>query len=356
MILTKINHLFPNHSLYPSTSTDLDLGQINLIVGKNGVGKSRALRLIYNLARIINGQKKGIPIGKYQLIFQDKNKDNIEYFIHNENGVLKKEKLSLNSKTIIQRTALKTEIFSHLKENIEVINPPRNKLVIQVRRDKLEYPIVEKLANWAENVHFFGFGGILPYQKNEQYGLYTSSSNIIEIIEHLKKDEKDHIIEEFNRLSYYLTDIKIDNLFFEKKTLQITEKGIALPIPQGEISQGMFRSLLLLIFINYLIEQKKVSTLLIDDLCEGLDYERATKLGKLLLEKVSNSNIQLVASSNDSFLMDVFPIKYWNVLLKHKTGNQSFNYQNSKPLFDEFKFMGLSNFDLFSSDYLLSKI
>ena len=94
------------------------------------------------------------------------------------------------------------------------------------------------------------------------------------------------------------------------------------------------------------------STLLIDDLCEGLDYERSTKLGKLVFEYCEKNNIQLIASSNDSFLMDVVDLKYWNILQRDETKVVAINKTNNPELFENFKFTGLSNFDLFSSDFI----
>ena len=133
--------------------------------------------------------------------------------------------------------------------------------------------------------------------------------------------------------------------------LYVLEEHMKKGIPQHEISQGMFRALALIVFIEYL-STKDVSTLIVDDLCEGLDYNRASKLGKLLFSKIELDKVQLITTSNDSFLMDLVNIEYWNVLLREGAKVKAFNYTNSKDLFDEFRYTGLSNFDLFSSDYL----
>jgi hypothetical protein len=91
---------------------------------------------------------------------------------------------------------------------------------------------------------------------------------------------------------------------------------------------------------------------IIDDLCEGLDYERATKLGELVFNICRDTEIQLIATSNDSFLMDAIDIKYWNILQRTGSIVTALNIKNSEEKFRKFKFTGLSNFDFFSSDYL----
>lgn len=94
---------------------------------------------------------------------------------------------------------------------------------------------------------------------------------------------------------------------------------------------------------------------MIDDLCEGLDYAKATKLGKIIFKKCDNSQIQLIATSNDSFLMDVVDIKHWNVLYREGKSVHTLNYKTQYNVFEQFKFTGLSNFDFFASDYLKQK-
>lgn len=95
-----------------------------------------------------------------------------------------------------------------------------------------------------------------------------------------------------------------------------------------------------------------LSTVLVDDLGEGLDYDRSTQLAKIVFEKMSKNNLQLIAATNDRFLMNAVDIKDWNILLREANKVKAINYSNNRKLFDEFKLTGLSNFDLFSSDFL----
>ena len=63
-------------------------------------------------------------------------------------------------------------------------------------------------------------------------------------------------------------------------------------------------------------------------------------------------DIQLLATTNDSFLMDTVDIKYWTVLSR-KVGVVTAISESTHPdLFRQFKMMGLNNFDLFASDFI----
>lgn len=92
--------------------------------------------------------------------------------------------------------------------------------------------------------------------------------------------------------------------------------------------------------------------LLIDDLGEGLDYSRVIHLGRKVFEVCEQENLQLIASSNESFLMDVVDISKWQIVRRKNSKLSVINQNNMPKLFDEFRMTGLSNFDLFSSDFI----
>ena len=122
------------------------------------------------------------------------------------------------------------------------------------------------------------------------------------------------------------------------------------------MSQGMFRALSLIIQINYILFSDNMNRcILIDDIGEGLDFNRAIKLIKLLIKKVNNKNIQLIMSTNDRFIMNNTPLKYWQFLIRKGRKVSIKNYENSKNIFDNLYKSGLSNFDLFSSKLYLKK-
>ena len=68
------------------------------------------------------------------------------------------------------------------------------------------------------------------------------------------------------------SDDDSDNL---PKFLYVQEDGLKSVTEQLEISQGMFRALSLFIQINYAILSDQPSCIIIDDIGEGLDFQRS---------------------------------------------------------------------------------
>jgi hypothetical protein len=135
----------------------------------------------------------------------------------------------------------------------------------------------------------------------------------------------------------------------------VKEKNSTARIFQADMSQGMFRALSLIIQFSYNILKKLSTTILIDDIGEGLDFDRSAKLIQLLINIAENSNIQLIMSTNDRYVMNKVPFKYWQVIDRKGGVCKVFNYENSKSIFDDFEYTGLNNFDFLAYDYINSK-
>ena len=333
----------------------VDLQAINLIVGNNATGKTRLLMGLNFLTKsIITDRQKN---GPFNLIcsteFITDDNQTLEYMVMAKSGSIGRELLVLNGKRIIERNPLSCKIYSFEKEKYEYFNPPKDKLVIQIRRDIKEYPHIESLVEWAENSYGFRFGNV--FQGWENFFMLDDLPNIAEMYNSIDTLNQKKIIEFLNEIGFKITQItaQVRN---GQSLIYIHEMGLNKPITLIEISQGLLRTIYVLIFIQYLISKGKTTTIFIDDLGEGLDYKRAIELGKRLYSLCKENNIQLVATSNDSFLMDTIDTDYWNVLTREGKIVKALNKFNHPELFENFKFTGLSNFDFFSSDYIDSHL
>jgi hypothetical protein len=332
---------------------EINLQSFNLIVGKNAVGKSRILSVPSAFASMINQSSSVYYRGSWELTFITDDKQKIDYNLINiPFKRVVKESILVDGKPVLERDRNVTKLYSHTKQDTDEISPPDDKLVLHVRRDKKEYPFLEHIVEWAEKTHTFKFAQVNPNASGDKI---EEPPIIIEdipaLIDELTDTSKMDIINEFNELGY-----EIENFYarkqFGRHVLYVREKKLTYDLRQSSLSQGMFRAISLIAFIHYLIDNHKAKTIIVDDLCEGLDYERATKLGSLIFEKFRDKGVQFIVSSNDCFLMDVIPVRYWTVLSKENSHISVYNYENSKKKFDDFKYSGLSNFDLFASDYL----
>lgn len=341
--------------------SDLVLADINLVVGKNATGKTRTINLILNLAREIIGQI-GLKNGEWETEFLTPDNKKFTYELIINDGKVIKEKIVFDNAVKLLREKSKTTIKSDTNGDLP-IEPPDDKLVLHIRRDKKEHPFLEYLYEWAVNTNGYYFGKYVPSSieiPGSPKSLLQSLDTFPSVFEKLNDLSVKEVIKNMNEIGYEIENANLQiatGLPINLKLVYIKEKGLKHSILQTELSSGMIRAFALLVIIQYLLSENRDenSTILIDDFGEGLDFDRATKLAEIIFQKMAKKNIQFITTTNDRFLMNTVDIENWNVLNREYDKVKALNYDNSKKLFDEFKITGLSNFDLFSSDYLSSK-
>lgn len=330
----------------------LDMFSQNLLVGKNAVGKSTVIRsLSYSASllsqrRLLDDQDALFCV----LAVEDEHFKSIYRFawkdakIHSEHLMVIYD--NGERKVWIERT-LDEAIFDGV-----VVNPPQDKLLINLKRDTVLYPEIESVISWAENVDAFSFNEFDIDGDERLYSRFIKGgNNLYSMVKALSPESIENVISTAANLGYHLEKIEPVE-FADIKKVMFTENGVGGPLFDFDLSKGMFRTLYLLIYLEYVAQSGKPATLLIDDLCEGLDYDRSTKLGKYVFDYCSENDIQLIATSNDSFLMDVVDLNYWSILQRDGSKVSAINHKNHPELFEDFSFTGLNNFDLLSSDFI----
>ena len=96
--------------------------------------------------------------------------------------------------------------------------------------------------------------------------------------------------------------------------LYVLERPLRGRTEQFAMSQGMFRALATLIHLNFGIYSKRPRCVMIDDIGEGLDFDRSSGLISLIVSKCQDANLQVILTTNDRFVMNAVPIDYWTVL------------------------------------------
>ena len=352
----------------------ISLSQINLLVGKNATGKTRTLTLINSLADLITGHIPEIfQSGMYEAAFEHEEKT-WKYFLEYDNSQVSKEELCLNDENVLHRGA--GNIGRILAADIDdkpakiKFQADARKVAILTKRDALQHSFLEPLHEWASSVRHFKFGGdmggLAIAVKGVQIELNDrDTSQLIPImnkaLQKYKEEFKKSVITDMESLGYKLDDLEIRRpanaiirglIPGDLVGISAKETGLRSATDQMTMSQGMFRALSLLIQTTYYALEKKGGCIIIDDIGEGLDYERSCLLIDLLRKKALTSSMQLIMSTNNRFIMNKVPLEEWCVL--HRSGNKvrGWNYANARDAFERFKITGLNNFDLLATDYV----
>ena len=350
---------------------ELRLGSRNLIVGKNASGKSRAINVINGLSRQLAGLIPASLSGNYVATFTDKGKT-LKYELKYLEEEVLLERFSDDGKVLLDRGAEGKGVIWAEQIGREIpFQAPRGAIAAFVRRDAIQHGFLEPLYVWGSSVRLYYFGtafgkdAILFLVEGGPKPDERDANAVMPIFRKAKKELREAftkaVISDMASLGYEIEQIDVgpptsmrvtSELPIEPVGLFVKEKSLRGVTDQYSMSQGMYRALALFIHVNYAHLSHRTSCILIDDIGEGLDFDRSCRLIDTLRKKTEGSGIQLVLTTNDRFVMNRVPLEEWSVL--SRSGNQitAKNYQNSKPIFDEFKFTGLSNFSLLELDLL----
>jgi hypothetical protein len=373
--ITKFQYLdFPEATSSWGTS-EFQLKQQNIIVGTNTSGKSRTLRAIHNLARFIKQEQ--FFIGSFRAVFSSE-QGLFEYQLITAPAGVTFEKLTLRVKQepilLLQREADgsgRIAKFSEQKAAPENFRIPKNTLAINQKRDIDAFPYLELFHGWANSVFYFPFGtqmgqnSFLVSQTPIPPGI-TDSTQVVSAFKlgmHIGGPNFPNLVcEQMNDIGYAVTELSSAIIPFQRQQqlfplpipialeeLTLSEQNVVSPIPQVELSQGIFRTLSLIIQILTTVATNKQACILIDDLGEGLDFQRSSKLAKCI-QRIVGLN-QLIVTSNDQFILNAFPMDKW-LLLKREGSHVRGIYKEANPeLFQEFEETGLANFDFLTYDF-----
>jgi AAA15 family ATPase/GTPase len=344
----------------------LTLNQINLVVGRNASGKTKTIQIIRQIADLLAGDVKLSDLiyetSTSELWFQD-GSDQINYFLDIKNGKVIQETLKINDIERLNRA--NGELFyQEIGKNLSFQTDDDSLALL--RRDSKQQPFFENLYTWGKNLSHYQFGGQLGKNTfikdkiDETEIDLKEGSDVTKIFVKGKRSSfseqfKNAIVNDMEKIDYPIS--RIDAMPLKNLPmgfgLNVQEMELDDVTDQIEMSQGMFRALSLLIQLNYSLLAKIPSCILIDDIGEGLDYERSKGLIDLIIDKVKGSSVQVIMTTNDQFVMDKIPLEYWSVIQRIKNKSVFYNYANAKQTFDDFVFTGLNNFDFFATDFFI---
>lgn len=347
MILSSFSYKTSNWALQ-----DMDaLKMTNLIVGLNASGKTRTINALKNVTSFLQMKPMLVFLesdfrAKLEFSLADDGSNGMVYEFEVENDTIIYEYLSVADKILLRRDVDSTV----LKD--DVINPPKDKLVVQVRRDSEAYPEIEELMKWAESVVVVSCSNLNPFTVVANGAGLINPISFSDLVDNLTSEDIETVITAAKTLGYNISEIASNQIVPDVKFVSVKEENIENSIVDFKLSSGMLRVLYLLCFLTNMRHNNRYSLLLIDDLGEGLDYRRSTLLGKMVFDACERDGVQLIGTSNDSFLMDVVNTTRWQILRRQGSKVSVLNDSNAHELFLQFSMTGLSNFDLISSDFI----
>jgi hypothetical protein len=363
------------------TLETLSLGPVNLLVGKNATGKTRALNIIWNLSRVLLRDQLAVQETGYDVAFND-NGTPMRYVLRSHGGKVTEEKFWYDGDLKLERNGPLLKL-KYEKEGGKFINhePSDNEVSAVARKDKHQHPSLLSLRSWAEGVRHYTFGSPLGKDtlalqvkaagdKPPEFDDCDESRAVAIFLQGVKEFEDEYrnsLLADMRELGYPLSEIaantagpysvqlvgQVTNIqpAGELRALGVREDGVGDMYFQDSISQGMFRALSVLIQVTYSQMSGRANCILVDDVGEGLDYDRSSLFIEMLRRKAQHSKFQLIMATNDQFVMNRVPLDEWSVLQRKGSKVSVRNIHNSKKVFEDFKFVGLSNFAFFEMDF-----
>jgi energy-coupling factor transporter ATP-binding protein EcfA2 len=355
--------------------SDFTLEPINLVVGKNATGKTRTLNVLNALGRLLSGKQRPgeLPTGNYNVTFEHHG-HLLEYILKVSDHKVIHESFRDGEKTLLERGEGGEGTIFHEKENRSLdFQTPETDAAVVARRDAIQHAFLRPLSDWGSGVRHYSFGDTMgrtviglridnapppdPTNPNEVVGLFCKG------MEQYPNVFKAAVMKVMNDVGYDIDDIGAStpkNILIPWDlvisgtpiVLFVKERSLAEFTWQMEMSQGMFRALSVIIHLQHAIHGDHPSCILIDDIGEGLDFDRSCRLINIIRQCAQDSKIQVVMSTNDRFVMNNVPLEEWSLLSREGGKITVHNYKNSTAAFDNFKFTGLNNFDFLAMDFI----
>ena len=379
MILRKFEYSEHDREPQEWRMEPLSVGMVTLLVGKNASGKSRTLNVLWGLAGLVAGATKLVfKSGNYLIRFVDDKSEYDRAAVHgpacHPGKILERQAGFARARPGGSGKLLASKTGQMLE-----FQTPDSELAAVTRRDSIQHPYFENLYSWGKGVRHFQFGTSLGkdrlvYLTKDKPSNFDprNTAEVISVfrrgLEEFGDDFTRNIVSDMAAIGYKLEEVGLRppesiTVTIEPFTpsgelvgLYVKEQDLSGLTDQVNMSQGMFRALSVIIHLNYSQGGEQPSCILIDDVGEGLDFDRSCALIDLLMRKAQAGGVQLIMSTNDRFVMNRVPLQYWSVI--HRDGNvcRFFNYENSRDKFEAFKLTGMNNFDFFATDFVRSKL
>ena len=359
----------PNRWLVPA----FDVPDRCLLVGKNATGKSRLLNSMFGLSSLLNGHllvsnlvSSNYAVALEHDVSSDGSRGVTEYEFAIESNKVVKEILRVNgTERLVRESSGVCRLFmEEVSRNVE-FEVAKEELAARAKRDPRQHPFLEPLLTWASLARIYRFNQVSLEQQGRMTVLGAQAPEGFDItsdsppaaaafsrgLRRFGAKFTDAVKQDMAGLGYPIEDISLTSIGMAPdgrpiEVVRVTESDRHWFVDQMFISSGMFTALWLLLNLELAVFSKAKIHVLIDDIGEGLDFDRSSALIKRVLEIAEENDLQLIATTNDRFVMNAVPLDYLNILQRDASIVSVINRANSREIFESFEKHGLSNFDL----------
>lgn len=347
------------------------IGDLTMIVGVNSTGKSRLLSVIFSLARLVAGRTPIVTNGRFSAIF-DGDGHTYKYELNIDNNSVDIETLDLDGRRVLNRLPGKPHTILTAVSGSDVLTEfgvSFDTLAIQAKRDSIQNPYLEPLIEWGANAELYAFtaegSGMHVFLSPTTTFDFTAAKKanaqpfplagfFMEGRKNYGDDFTSFIEDKMTEVGFPVTNVSIGFQPNQANSsaalgMEVLEVGRTVPTAQFFMSSGMIRALSVLIKLRLAELGSVKGTLLLDDIGEGMDYDRSVKLIQILLTEAKRTNIQLFMTTNDRFVMNSVPLEHWAILRRIDGTVSVIDKNNQNGIFEKFTNLGLTNFDLFKS-------
>lgn len=318
----------------------IHFSSLTLLVGISGVGKTQILKSIMALQQIAKG--KSLNAVQWNICFSTNNNQEYQWkgefetkqlptAIIKEDEKLEanefrllREELYLNNSLIIERN--NTEIkfkgnrlpkLSPFQSVVQIFSEEEDVTPVQEAFNKIIYNESTTLIDATEAINYIRFAknynSLEKIQKSNfstQIKLALVYSHVPEVFQKIKS----RFMDIFSQVEdVQLQPVEEEDLplaFADYPLVHIKEKGVNHWIPQGQISSGMFRTLM---HISELYLCADGSVILIDEFENSLGVNCIDVLTELLLE---NRNLQFIITSHHPYIINKISMEHWKIVTR----------------------------------------
>ena len=309
----------------------------SLFVGENASGKTQTLKALKILLDLLFGNEE-IYLGSLSSLYTNSEKfsfsydfkvdeNEIKYFIEFDGFIIKKEKLYVNDKLIINRLNNNGEI--RINDEVKDVNDINDNLLLL----KLEYyntrfnndELLNKWFDFLKNSIY-----VETFLSKKRVKSYNPSKADFQIIEKYAEKNISSKLNDFIEKIGYNSEIVFDNKRSEYEKIYLKKRGTSKTIPLYFESTGNKSFMNLILPFIYACENDCM--IIIDEFSSGLHNELEESLIRYFFNNSHNS--QIFFTSHSTNLLDTSilrPDQIYSFSFDPKKGTQIKRFSDENP-------------------------